>query len=123
VEASEVAISDESDGESKATEAQRGPARAPASKPAPSKKERADDSRASGAAAPAGPPPSPAAAPEPESFSACDLACRAFSSMRRSAERICEIAGAADARCTRARSRVEEASERIERARCACRDD
>jgi hypothetical protein len=104
----------------------------PASKPAP-KKERSQESVASGApgaavpaepvpAAPAPPPPA-AAADDSESFSACDLACRAFHSMRRSADRICEIAGGADARCTRARGRVGEASERITRAGCACRED
>lgn len=52
----------------------------------------------------------------------CDAACRALASMRRSAERICEIAGASDERCLRARRRVESAAERVERAGCACRE-
>jgi hypothetical protein len=40
--------------------------------------------------------------------------------MRRAADRICAIAGEGDARCERARGRVEEAAQRIERAHCAC---
>jgi hypothetical protein len=54
--------------------------------------------------------------------SPCDMACRALSSMRRSAERICELAGADDERCTRARGRVAAAEERIRRAQCECVD-
>jgi hypothetical protein len=52
--------------------------------------------------------------------SPCDMACRALSSMRRSAERICAIAGADDERCTRARGRVAGAEERIRHAQCEC---
>jgi hypothetical protein len=52
--------------------------------------------------------------------SPCDMACRALSSMRRSAERICALAGAADERCMRARGRVSSAEERIRRAQCEC---
>jgi hypothetical protein len=52
--------------------------------------------------------------------SPCDMACRALSSMRRSAERICELAGASDERCTRARGRVSAAEERIRHAQCEC---
>jgi hypothetical protein len=52
--------------------------------------------------------------------SPCDMACRALSSMRRSAERICELAGADDERCTRARGRVAAAEERIRHAQCEC---
>jgi hypothetical protein len=77
----------------------------------------------SGAPAPRSPPE-----PEPEEppaktakvGSPCDMACRALSSMRRSAERICELAGAADERCARARGRVSAAEERIRRAQCEC---
>ena len=54
---------------------------------------------------------------------ACDLACRALSSMRRSADRICAIAGDDDPRCTHARARVEDASSRVARASCACSED
>ena len=50
----------------------------------------------------------------------CDMACRALSSMRRSADRICELAGSADERCTRARGRVSAAEDRIRRAQCEC---
>ena len=52
--------------------------------------------------------------------SPCDMACRALSSMRRSAERICAIAGAEDQRCSRARGRVAAAEERIRHAACEC---
>jgi hypothetical protein len=52
--------------------------------------------------------------------SPCDMACRALSSMRRSAERICAIAGAEDQRCSRARGRVAAAEERIRHAGCEC---
>lgn len=51
----------------------------------------------------------------------CDKACRALASMKRSAERICELAGSTDARCTSAQSRVARAKERVERSGCACR--
>jgi hypothetical protein len=52
--------------------------------------------------------------------SPCDMACRALSSMRRSAERICELAGPDDERCTRARGRIAVAEERIRHAQCEC---
>jgi hypothetical protein len=87
--------------------------------PAAQKPKKADDRPAEShaAAAPASPP-----APEPGSGSACDLACQALSSMRRSAERICSIAGESDPRCARARARVEDAVGRVSRASCACRE-
>jgi hypothetical protein len=40
--------------------------------------------------------------------------------MRRSADRICELAGASDGRCAGARERVEEAQGRILKAGCRC---
>jgi hypothetical protein len=67
-------------------------------------------------------PPDPAEAPvrTGKVGSPCDMACRALSSMRRSAERICELAGPSDERCARARSRVSAAEERIRQAHCEC---
>ena len=76
-------------------------------------------------AVPARPSPS---APEPPVRSGtvatpCDIACRALSSMKKSADRICELAGTADERCTRARARVSAAEQRIRRAQCECVDE
>ena len=50
----------------------------------------------------------------------CEIACKALASMRRSADRICELAGSADARCVNARRRVDEATARVARASCSC---
>ncbi|MSP25092.1 MAG: hypothetical protein EXR75_07995 [Myxococcales bacterium] len=50
----------------------------------------------------------------------CSLACRALTSMRRSANRLCELAGDADARCDDVRHRVERAALRVARACPAC---
>lgn len=50
----------------------------------------------------------------------CETACKALASMRRSADRICELAGSAHERCAWARSRVADASERVQRAGCRC---
>lgn len=98
-------------------ESPSGRARPAPAKPKAEKKESvARDSRA-GSAAPA------SERPETEGEtreSDCALACRAFASMRRAAERICSLTGEADARCSRARSRVDEATRRIARAECVC---
>jgi len=91
----------------------------------------------SAAGAPPRPAPAPespasagaAAEPEGEATSAapgrvgsnCDLACRALSSMRRSADGICAITGREDARCQVAQQRVEDARARVEGAGCTCR--
>lgn len=58
-----------------------------------------------------------------ETPSPCETACKALSSMRRSAERICEIVGEPDARCVRARERVGESSTQVEKAGCVCDAD
>jgi hypothetical protein len=87
----------------------------------PAKKPKEDHDRpadSTGAAAPASPP-----APDPGAGSVCDLACQALASMRRSADRICSIAGESDPRCARARARVEDAVGRLSRANCACHDN
>ncbi len=69
-------------------------------------------------------PAEEAAAPKrAETPSPCQTACKALASMRRSAERICEIVGEPDARCTRARERVDESSTRVEKAGCVCDAD
>jgi hypothetical protein len=113
-----VGNADAASGEPERAAADDAPAarsRAPAKKPKP---EAAAKGRGESASA-----PPPAAAPttaqeRPEN--ACTLACRAFSSMQRSADRICALAGAGEARCMQARTRVEEAAGRLARARCAC---
>jgi hypothetical protein len=92
----------------------------PAAAPRPARK-RADDRPADAAEAA---PAAPTTAPEPEPVgSACDLACRAFGSMQRSADRICSIAGENDQRCRRARERVADANARISSAQCVCQTD
>jgi hypothetical protein len=53
--------------------------------------------------------------------SPCDVACRAFGSMKRSAIKICELAGSTNERCTRARTRLAEAEKRIGNAGCECK--
>lgn len=96
----------------------------PAAAPRPARKRVEDERPADAAAAEAPAAESESESePEPEPVeNACDLACRAFGSMQRSAERICSIAGEGDARCRRARERVADASARISSARCACQN-
>jgi hypothetical protein len=63
------------------------------------------------------PPAQPAAE---ASGSPCATACRALASMRRSADRICEITGPGAERCGWAREKVRDAEARVARAACAC---
>ena len=130
-EGEQEAIALRDDSESKQAQKRKGSATSggagyaqppPASAPKPARK-RAEErpADAEGAA-----PASPAGGPEAKTESvanACQLACRAFGSMQRSADRICAIAGESDERCRRARERVGAASARISSARCACQDD
>jgi hypothetical protein len=127
-----IALSDqEARGESKKAEKPKSSAASgggeyaqppPAAAPRPARK-RADDRPADAAeAAPAAPTTAPVPESEPVG-SACDLACRAFGSMQRSADRICSIAGEGDQRCRRARERVADANARISSAQCVCQTD
>lgn len=50
----------------------------------------------------------------------CERACRALASMERSAERLCELAGADDERCASARERLDESTARVSDAGCGC---
>lgn len=61
---------------------------------------------------------SQAAPPRPSS--SCETACKALGSMKRSQERICEIAGASHEKCTWAKQKLADASSRVERAGCDC---
>ncbi len=72
--------------------------------------------------APAKPPGLPAGEPGAVTASAsrCDIACRAFHSMRRAADNLCELTGDADDHCRRARDRVAQAARRIADAGCQC---
>jgi hypothetical protein len=111
----------ESEGESDASKKTESSARPPAQKPA----EGADEEEKAtprGQAAQPSAPPAPEEAPvrSARAGTPCDMACRALSSMRRSADRICALAGSADERCRRARERVSAAEERIRRAQCEC---
>jgi hypothetical protein len=90
----------------------------PAAAPRPARRRAEEERPADSAAAEA---PASAAESEPAE-NACDLACRAFGSMQRSADRICAIAGEGDARCRRARERVADASARISSAQCTCQN-
>jgi hypothetical protein len=47
----------------------------------------------------------------------CEVACRSLASMRRSAEHLCSLTGAADPRCSGARARTDAATQRV---RAAC---
>jgi hypothetical protein len=60
-------------------------------------------------------PASPATA-----LDACSTACSALASMARAADHLCSLAGAGDARCTSARTRVTAASARVHASCPAC---
>jgi hypothetical protein len=62
-----------------------------------------------------GAPPQDAPAP------ACDLLCRALSSMRRSADGLCSLTSEQHDRCTGARERLAVAVRRVTAAGCSCR--
>ena len=76
------------------------------------------------------PQPSPQSPPRPQQprfqpqpggpEGPCDAVCRAFRSMRQSANRLCLLVGQRHARCERARSRVEAANQRLHGAGCDC---
>jgi hypothetical protein len=81
-------------------------------------------------ASPQSEPEPPGAAPEPSGSpradrqrpSACEVACRALGSMRRSADRICQLTSADGPRCSSGRARVARAEHRVARAGCECSD-
>jgi hypothetical protein len=50
----------------------------------------------------------------------CPTMCRALASMRRAAEKICDLAGPSSDECRRARSRASEAARRVANAGCNC---
>jgi len=58
--------------------------------------------------------------PSPRQAAPCETACKALASMKRSQERICELAGDSHPRCEWAKQRVADASERVEQAGCSC---
>ncbi len=76
-------------------------------------------------AQPSPPDPRPASeSPQPETRlaaeSPCTKACRALASMRRAADRLCELTGEGDERCQDVRDRVKVARKRVQ-SRCpAC---
>jgi len=85
---------------------------------------------AAGAVPKAATKPEPPARPSPTADAGdssvpldCTTACKALASMRRSAERICDLAGAAHERCTWANARVELAARRVADAGCSCAKD
>ena len=73
----------------------------------------------SGTAQPGTAPPAP---PRPEALAAdrCTNACRALGSMRRSAARLCELAGQDDPRCSEVTARVQRAEGRVRQSCPAC---
>jgi hypothetical protein len=52
----------------------------------------------------------------------CGIACNALASMGRAARHLCEMAGPDEPRCTSARERVKNATERVS-AHCACNNN
>jgi hypothetical protein len=60
------------------------------------------------------------AAPPTRVMTSCDMACRSFLSMRRSAVRICELTSETHERCARAKERVGRARDQLSAARCDC---
>ncbi|MBK7582726.1 MAG: hypothetical protein IPI67_21335 [Myxococcales bacterium] len=102
--------------------AQAGPADAAAGKPpTPDAEEKKPEDPAAPAPLPAQPAPTPTTEAAPSApRSPCETACKALASMRRSQERICEIAGDEHERCGWAKKRVSDASERVEHAGCSC---
>lgn len=99
-----------------AAEAQAAAPPAPAEAPAP----EAPAPEADEAAPPRAADKEPPAPGKERAESGCVVACRAFASMKRAADGICEIAGESDARCTQARKRVGDAAELLKKAGCAC---
>lgn len=104
------------------------PGQAPGRAEPPQKPKDQDDApnkkrESAGAAPPAEEPASDASAPASDYAaigSACDLMCRALSSMQRSAAGICSLAGEEHERCLKARSRLKRAEQQVGQAGCAC---
>ncbi len=69
-----------------------------------------------GQATPMAPPPDVAS----NRANRCSQACRALSSMKRSADRLCELAGGDDPRCRDVLARYERAGQRVREACAAC---
>ncbi len=92
------------------------PPPAPPEPPPPPAKTRASPSREPASPKKATVEEAPRAAPAAET---CGTACSALASMERAAEHLCGITGAADDRCTGARTRVKNASARVH-AVCPC---
>lgn len=55
-----------------------------------------------------------------EATDRCERACQALASMRRSAERLCELTGEADERCASVRQRLENAADLVRRSCSSC---
>ncbi len=85
--------------------------------------ERAVDEQLSRARTAPKPPPLEATNPTPlgsEPAEGCPRACVALTSMVRSVEHLCRLAGPQDARCIAARARADRAAARVRNADCAC---
>jgi hypothetical protein len=120
----QIALAERSEPESTsgrfATPPPSAPGKAPAGQPA---RPRGDHNAGKPAAAAPAPESEPAAAPEGHGYlvgSPCDIACRALGSMRRSAERLCALAGGDHPRCQQANIRVSAATDRVRQAGCLC---
>jgi len=88
------------------------PPPAPAA-PAPAPAPKAEASRADGAEQPRRPP-----SPTREASSACETACKAFSSLNRASDAVCRLDNEDGKRCERARRIRDDASQRV--ASCGC---
>jgi hypothetical protein len=64
--------------------------------------------------------PSPEKVREASPRERCKTACRALSSMERSAERICSLVGEGHEKCAWARTQIKDARARVNHAGCVC---
>lgn len=80
-----------------------------------------DEAQKPGASAGAGSArPSTAPVPKAAEGPDCETACKAFGSMLRSRDRICELTAEDDEHCVSATTRVDGARERVRQAGCSC---
>jgi len=66
---------------------------------------------------PTGPEPEPEPKDKPDPV-ACATVCKAFASMQRAAQRLCDLAGQDDQRCVEAKTKVEQNEKRVEVCGC-----
>jgi hypothetical protein len=118
-----IALAERSDQESAGGRFATPPPAAPSKGAHAARSERSERPASRSPASSPAPAAKPEAGPEGHGYlvgSPCDIACRALASMRRSAERLCVLAGAEHPRCQQANSRVSAAADRVRQAGCLC---